>query len=67
MKNQMSRKNINIVLAEDEYELLRNIAHKQYRSVKACVEMLTHEYIKVKRNENDEPLVTNIFEVSKRL
>jgi hypothetical protein len=42
----MNKKNINILLPEEEYEVLKLIAQRQYRTVKACVEVITREYIK---------------------
>jgi hypothetical protein len=47
----MNKKNIMIVLPEEEYEILRTISQRQYRTIKACVERITLEYIKSEREE----------------
>lgn len=47
----MSKKNINIGLCEEEYEILKHLAQLQYRTIKSLVEMLTREFIKNNRSQ----------------
>lgn len=49
----MNKKNINICLCEEEYEILKRLAQLQYRTVKSLVEMLTREYVKINRSKDN--------------